>query len=233
MSRFTMPIDVFTKLRNTYTDEIILAFLTILSVAVVVAILLYGIKNYLTIIKIKKNKISFNEVRWVLIEMKPVWAGWEKGPKTIAGREGVVEWNDKKIYKQQEIKSFASEEDLEAYAVEYKKNNQKICIRIDRKNPRLYYMDFPSQLMMTGSGKIAEESILFITRIQNIFCRPTIQDWLIFPMLLPSSFGALLIFFWLASLDWLQKNEYIFLFALWLWLIILSIILIRGIYTDE
>lgn len=87
--------------------------------------------------------------------------------------------------------------------------------------------------MMTGSGKIVEESVLFMTRIQNIFCRPTLQDWLIFPILLPSSFGALMIFFWLASLDWIEKNEYIFLFALWFWLIILSIILIRGIYTDD
>lgn len=233
MSRFTMPIDVFSRLRNTYTDQIIFSLLTILSITVIVAILLYGIKNYLRIIKIKKNKISFDEVRWVLIDIKPVWSSGENGPKTIAGREGIVEWNDKKIYRQQEIKSFASEEDLEAYAVEYKKNHQKICIRIDRKNPRLYYMDFPSQLMMTGSGKIVEESVLFLTRAQNIFCRPIAEDWLIFPMLLPSSFGALLIFFWLASLDWLQKNEYIFLFALWLWLIILSIILIRGIYTDE
>lgn len=51
-----MPIEVFTKLRNAYTDEIILAFLTILSVVVVIAILIYGIKNYLSIIKIKKIK---------------------------------------------------------------------------------------------------------------------------------------------------------------------------------
>lgn len=228
-----MPIEVFTKLRNAYTDEIILAFLTILSVVVVIAILIYGIKNYLRIIKIKKNKILFDEVRWVLVDMKPIWSGWEDSPKSIAGREGIVEWNDKKIYKQQEIRTFASKEDLENYAVEYKKIHQKICIRIDRKNPRLYYIDFSSQLMMTGSGKIVEESILFMTRTQNIFCRPTLQDWLIFPMLLPSLFGALMIFFWLASLDWIEKNEYIFLFALWFWLIILSIILIRGIYTDD
>ena len=233
MSRINLPIEIFSKLRNTYTDEIILVFLIILGVATTVAILLYGIKNYLRIIKIKKNKISFDEVRWVLIEMKPVWSSGENGPKTIAGREGIVEWKDKKIYRQQEIKSFASEEDLEAYAVEYKKNHQKICIRIDRKNSRLYYMDFPSQLMMTGSSKIVEESVLFLTRAQNIFCRPIAEDWLIFLMLLPSSFGALLIFFWLASLDWLQKNEYMFLFALWLWLIILSIFLIKGIYKDE
>jgi len=233
MSRFSMPTDVFSRVRNTYTDQIILAFLTILGVATTVAILLYGIKNYLRIIKIKKNKISFDEVRWVLIDMKPVWSGGENGPKEVVGREAIVEWNDKKIYRQQEIQSFASEEDLENYAIEYKKNHQKICVRRDRKNPRLYYMDFPSQLMMTGSGKIVEESVLFLTRIQNIFCRPIAEDWLIFPMLLPSSFGSLLIFFWLASLDWLEKNEYIFLFVLWLWLIVLSIILIRGIYKDE
>lgn len=69
--------------------------------------------------------------------MKPIWSGWEDSPKSIAGREGIVEWNNKKIYKQKEIRTFASKEDLENYAVEYKKKHQKKYIRIDRKNPRL------------------------------------------------------------------------------------------------
>ena len=83
--------------------------------------------------------------------MKPVRSSSEHNPKSIVGREGIVDANDGKIYKQQEIKSFASEEDMQIYITEYKKLYTKVVVRIDIKNNNLYYIDFPQQLMTTGS----------------------------------------------------------------------------------
>lgn len=169
----------------------------------------------------------------MVVDAKPVWSNEEGGWNTIVGREGIVEGSDAKIYKQKEIKPFASEEDFEAYMTEYKKTNASVYIRRDTKNENLYYIDFPQQQLITGSGNVAEEGMIFLTRIKNLFCRPTSQDMLVLPVLLLLILGIVHIAMWIISLSALSHNETIFLFVVWLWLILLSIFLIRGIYIDE
>jgi high-affinity K+ transport system ATPase subunit B len=87
--------------------------------------------------------------------------------------------------------------------------------------------------MTTGSWRNIEDAMLFLTRIKNIFCRPNPEELLVLPVLLLLTSGVVMIFFWIVSFSLLEQNEYIFLFALWLWLILLSIILIKRIYVSE
>ncbi len=230
---FSVPIEVFPKLRNIHAEQILISLFIVLAVVLSLSIIAYGIKNYLRIIKIKKNAIPFDEIKWVLIDAKPVWSNQENGPNTIVGREGIVEWSNKKIYKQQEIKTFASEEDFEIYISEYKQTNKTIYMRIDIQNNNLYYIDFPKQQVMTGSGNIAEEGMLFLTRTRNLFCRPTSRDILVLPVLLLLILWIFTITLLIISLSDVSKKEIVFMLILWLWLILLSIIIIRRIYTDK
>ena len=217
MSWYKVPIEVFPKLRNTHGEDIIILFFIIIFFVLAGIIILYGIRNYLRIIKIKKNKIPFDEKPWILIDAKPVWTDPENGSKTIVGREGIVETMGQKIYKQQEIKTFASEEDFQMYISEYKTHNKKIYIRIDQKNPNLYYIDFPEQQMVTGMGNITKEGMLFLTRIKNIFCRPTSQDIIVLPVLLLLTLGILHIVTCLIFLSELLYKEIGFVCFIWLW----------------